>query len=335
MKPDPAKLKVSKELSRKEILFGIARRPETDQLFVGGSTGQVMHVDMAAEKPESQEWTAHDSYVSSIVHTANAVISAGYDGRLVRRDATTGEMTGAVTAHAKWIRSMIATPDGKQVLTVADDMACRLWNVQTLKLVREFKGHDAVTPNHFPSMLYSVACTPDGKHIATADRIGKIVIWELASGKQVTQLEAPLMYTWDPKQRIHSIGGIRSLAFSPDGARLAAGGIGQIGNIDHLGALARIEVFDWAKKERIHELPGDTYKGLVEQMQFSPDGDWLLAAGGDHSGFIKAIDLKTGKVIKQDKAPAHIHDFTVNEDFTKVYAAAHGKIVIWELGSAS
>ena len=37
---------------------------------------------------------------------------------------------------------------------------------------------------------------------------------------------------------------------------LAVGGIGKIGNIDHLEGKARVEVFDWQKGERTHEFPG-------------------------------------------------------------------------------
>lgn len=182
-------------------------------------------------------------------------------------------------------------------------------------------------------MLYACGFSPDGQLLATADRTGKAIIWDLKKGKQLSSVEAPLMYTWDPKQRIHSIGGARSVAFSPDNSLLAIGGTGTINNIDHLEALSRIEIFDWEKGEQTHEFAGDTYKGLVEQLVFHPENQWLLAAGGDHNGFIKFYDLNEKKIIKQDKAPMHIHDLVLNEAHDTIYAAGHGKLVIWQMAS--
>lgn len=334
MKPNPENLKVTKQISRPEILFGIARRPGSEELFVGASSGDVIQIDVALDKPEAKLHGGHDSYVSSVVWARDAIVSGSFDGRLIWRQPNSGRADRAIEAHSKWIRMVVATPDESKILSVADDMVCRVWDSSSGKLIRELKGHSERTPNHFPSMLYAVTCSADNKHVATADKVGNIVVWELDSGKRLAELQAPKMYTWDPKARVHSIGGIRSLAFSPDGAQVAAGGIGQIGNVDHLGSLARIEVFDWAKNERLHEFPGDTYKGLVERLVYSPSGDWLLAAGGDHGGFIKAINLADGKIIKQDKAPAHIHDFVVSESFDRIYAAAHNKIVVWEMPPA-
>ena len=99
------------------------------------------------------------------------------------------------------------------------------------------------------------------------------------------------------------------------------------------GALARLEVFDWQKGERTHEFPGDKFNGLFERLAFHPQGKWLLGAGGDHNGFIKFIDLEAKKVIRQEKAPMHIHDLVVDEKFERIYAAGHGKIVVWEMRS--
>lgn len=329
---DPAKLKVVKQVDRPDILFSIARVPESTQLYVGSSDQRVYSFDAFDEKSKPQAFVGHRSYVSGLVLThSGQLVSGGYDGRLIWWNRESRDQVRSLAAHQKWIRRVDVTPDGRTVVTVADDMVCRLWDADSGKLLRELRGHKPQTPHHFPSMLFCTGISPDGKFLATADKVGHIVVWEIPSGKKLKELDAPKMYTWDPKQRIHSIGGIRSLAFSSDSRLLAVGGIGQIGNIDHLGALARLEVFDWQKGEQTHEFPGDKFKGLFERLVFHPEGKWLLGAGGDHNGFIKFIDLESKKVMRQEKAPMHIHDLVVDENYNRIYAAGHGKVVVWEM----
>jgi len=156
-----------------------------------------------------------------------------------------------------------------------------------------------------------------------------VVVWDVASGKELTTLETPVMYTWDPTARRHSIGGIRSLAFSPDGALLAVGGMGKVGNIDHLEGKARVEVFDWQKGERTNEFPGDKFNGLVEQLAFHPQGDWLLAAGGAGDGFLMFFNLKDKKTLRQEKVAMHVHSVALSEAADTIYAVGHGKIMIY------
>ncbi len=329
--PDPNKLKVKRDFSRPGVLFSVARMPQSTQLFLGSSDGNVYDLDIEAEKLELGEFKGHRGYVMEVVLAGNYVVSGAYDGQLIWWGAQSREQVRSIKAHKKWVRAMDVSPDGKIVASVSDDMVCRLWDGESGKPIRELRGHQEKTPHHFPSMLFCCRFSSDGKYLATGDKVGHVVVWETATGKQMTAIETPTMYTWDPKQRIHSIGGVRSLAFSPDSRLLAIGGMGQVGNIDHLGAMARWEIFDWRNGEQTHKYDGDTHKGLVEQMQFGPDGKWLLAAGGDHGGFIKFYELDTSKIIKQDKAPMHVHDFTMNEDQDTIYAAGHGKIVVWQL----
>lgn len=335
MAGDPNKLKKTKEFGSQEIFFCLARVPQSTRLFAGASDFNVYDFDIAAEKFEPKTFSGHNSYVTGVTLAADDVVSGSYDGRLIWWNPENGTQIRSVDAHQKWIRDVRTTPDQSLVVSVADDMVCRLWDAQTGKLVKELRGHAEKTPNDFPSMLFTCAVSPDGKYVATADKVGHVIVWEIATGNQAATLEVPVMYTWDPKARIHSIGGIRSLAFSADGKRLAAGGMGQVGNIDHLGAEARVAIFDWQgdAKEPTHEFQDNNYKGLVEALVFDPDGKWILAAGGDHSGFIQFFDLETKKAVKQEKAPMHVHAVALNEAFDTVYAAGHGKIAIFEMKS--
>ena len=327
----PNEVKLAIEHSRPEILLSLARVPSSSRLFVGASDGKVYDVDPLAEKPQWQPLPGHTSYVTGLAIAGQVLVSGGYDGRLIWRDLASGEVIRQTeNAHDKWIRKLVASPDGKYVVSVADDMICRVWNAADGSLVHKLHGHDERTPNHFPSMLYAAAISADGQRLATADKTGRIVVWEMASGSKIVTLHAPGFYTWDERQRIHSIGGIRSLAFSPDGQTLIAGGIGRIGNIDHLDGPARVEMFAWEKQEKLHEFSGDG-KGLIQQLCYGPDGSWFVGCGGDNGGLLQIYDPAAKKVVRSDKAPMHIHAAALSEDGSKLFAAGHGKIAAWDL----
>ncbi|MBQ18990.1 MAG: hypothetical protein CMJ65_17930 [Planctomycetaceae bacterium] len=334
MAADPKQLKIVKNLNSRGIAFAIDRVPKTNRVFYGSSDFKVYELDVGAKKPDSKalEGAGHQSYVTCVVLAGKSIVTGSYDCQLVWWDAGTKKQVRAVKdAHAKRIRRLAASPDGLIVASVSDDMDVKLWDVATGKLKATLKDHKPMTPHHYPSMLYAVAFSHDGKLLATADKVGHIVVWDVATAKKVKSLEAPVMYTWDPRQRRHSIGGIRSVAFSGDDRLLAVGGIGKIGNIDHLGGPSRIEIFDWKAGKRLHQIEDGKFKGLVEQISFHPDGNWFVVAGGDHNGFISIYETKSGKLIKQEKAPMHVHQFVVNEDHDTIFAVGHQKVVTWEM----
>jgi WD40 repeat protein len=211
-------------------------------------------------------------------------------------------------------------------------MVCRLWDIASGRLIHELRGHAELTPTHFPSMLFALAVSRDGRLLATGDKVGHIIVWDVDSGQSLATLEAPELYTWDAVQRRHSIGGIRSLTFSPDGNLLAAGGSGKISNIDHLDGKATVEIFDWRKGERTHRFASDKFKGLVERLEYHPSGEWLLAGGGtDKDGFLMFFDVAAKKTLAQEKTPMYLHDLAMNETGDSIYTAGHKRVVLFSM----
>lgn len=325
------KFKKTKDWGIPGIAFDVAQEADSGRLFYGSSDFGVYEFDTSVEKPEpvAFEGEGHSSYVTSVAMAGDQLISGSYDGRLVWWNVVERAQVFAQDAHERWIRNITVSSNRKLLASVGDDMVCRVWNAETGESILTLADHAPMTPNHYPSMLFAVAISADDRLLATADKAGHIIVRELESGKALAELDAPGMYTWDPKARRHSIGGIRSLAFSADGTQLAAGGIGKIGNIDHLGGPARVEVFDWENGMRLHELEDDKFKGLVERIAFHADGKTLLTAGGDHNGFVTIYDLESGKISFQEKAPMHVHGHSMDAEWKSLYMVGHGRIAQW------
>jgi WD40 repeat protein len=317
----PGKVTIDRTVRLPSITFCMARHQTSGRVFCGGADFGLHHFDPASEKPEPKSLSElrHSSYVTGLVSTGNLLISGGYDKSLIWWNAETGEQIRRNEgAHERWIRALAISPDGTKLASVGDDMKTKIWDVGTGNGLLDLDGYELQTPHGFPSMLYAVAFSADGSRIATGNKTGKVFIRDVHTGQIQQTIETPVMYTWDPKARRHSIGGIRSLAFSPDGSLLAVGGMGQVGNIDHLEGKSRLEVFRTDSGERLHEIEDSKYKGLVEKLQFSDDRRWLMAAGGDHGGFLSIWSMETGKLLAQEKIGSHLHDFVLLSDRTLV-----------------
>lgn len=321
----PEALKVEKAFALPGIAFCAAKGADA-KIYIGTSDFGVHRVDAAAEKPVALAISEakHQSYVTGLAAVGNVLISGGYDGALIWWNRETGEVIRRLEqAHAKWIRDLTLTPDGTRLVTVADDMRTKVWDVETGAAIADWGDYDLKTPHSFPSMLYTVAVSPNGSWVATGDKTGRNLVRSLADGTIAATVETPVMYTWDPKARRHSIGGVRSVAFSSDSALLAIGGMGKVGNIDHLEGASRIELFRWQTQERLHEIEDPKLKGLVESLRFSSDDRSLFAAGGDNAGFLSVYDVASGKLSVQERFGEHVHDFVLNEQERTVVCVGH------------
>ncbi|MDB4665176.1 hypothetical protein OAE97_02415 [Verrucomicrobia bacterium] len=320
-----------KVTEREDILFCLQRWDQGDHWFAGSSDAAIHPIHSCGKPAEMKPLAIHQSYVTGVAVAKGKLWSVGYDRLLNEWDIESNRLLSSRKAHSKWIRNIQATRDGRLLSTVGDDMITRIWETETGRLMHALKGHAPRTPQGFSSMLYTCTFSPDGSLLATADRIGEIILWDTASGRIRHRMQAPVMYTWDQVQRLRSIGGIRSLEFSPDQSSLVVGGMGHVQNVDGLGGKARLEWFDTTTGKQTAFFESDTHKGLIEDIRFLPDGSHLIAAGGNNKGFFIVLDLSSHKAVSDPESPMHVHRFNFIDDTYQILAVGHQKTVTWTL----
>ncbi len=336
-------------------------------------------------------WHLHDNYVASLALHDNVLISASFDRTLAWWNVATGERLRTVAAHDGWVRKVVilpsippASPTGAapatgaapptgaaspssspvnavstpwRVVSVGDDMVAKVWDGVTGEWIATLRGHAPRSPQGFATALYMVAAHPSGRFVAAADRTGECLVWEVGSGAVAARFTAADFYTYDTAKRARSIGGIRALAFSPDGTKLALAGIGQVTNVDGFVGPARLELWDWQAARR--DYAGQAkHQAIQNDVQFvapatppmpaNPSGSpatavgdstaasadpiipWIVTAGGGDSGgnvaFWKTSDSAPVHLAKPE---GHAHQLLFDLDQGRMFLAGHGGFQIW------
>ncbi|MBV9959791.1 MAG: WD40 repeat domain-containing protein, partial [Acidobacteria bacterium] len=161
---------------------------------------------------------------------------------------------------AYYLNDLAFSPDGKILASCASYGAeVKLWDVQTLALIRELKGHT--------EEIEAVAFSPDGKTLASGGWDKQLKLWDVATGNL--------------KQSLNNVERVGCIAFHPDGKIIAAGGFDNYA----------VKIWDVQAGTLKQTLEG--HSDLVWAVAFSPDGK-SLASGGYGKDSNKTLILWQG-----------------------------------------
>jgi WD40 repeat protein len=135
-------------------------------------------------------------------------------------------------------------------------------------------------PAHSNS-IRALALSADGRHVVSAGPAGEIFLWDSKSGKRLHQLVAKQQYG------IESM--VYSLAFSPDGSRLAGGGPQNLvlwkvssGEVERVfpsrsgGAIQIRFAKDGKKITTVHDFHGTESESGQDLLVYPTVGEWQL-----------------------------------------------------------
>ncbi|KAH7904500.1 quinon protein alcohol dehydrogenase-like superfamily [Hygrophoropsis aurantiaca] len=163
-------------------------------------------------------------------------LAAGSDesGNIRVFDVTTGALIVAPFGAHDWTRtvtSLVFTLDGQQIITASRDGFIRVWDTAT--------GQQVGDPMSAYDSLYAqsqIVLNADGRRIAGASRDGTVRVWDLATRRQISHGDSLLEA--QPKCAF------RSVAWSPDGRSIVAGGGGPIQRLSNSPIDNRIHLWD-------------------------------------------------------------------------------------------
>jgi S1-C subfamily serine protease len=244
-------------------VLSVAYSPDGRSIASGDHDGTVQLWDVQTGK-EIRRLEGHTDSVVSVTFSPDGrrIASGGWDETVRLWDVETGKeirrLERDIDVHRKArppdsaynvvANSVAFSPDSRLIVSNGIPGIVLLWDVQTGKETRRFKGHTDI--------VRSVAFSPDGRRIASGGVDRTVLLWDVQTGEEIWRLSP---YTFE----------VYSVAFSSDGRWIASG-----------GADRTVRLWDVQTGKQIRRLEAHT--GFVYTVAFSPNGPWI--ASGSSKG---------------------------------------------------
>jgi WD40 repeat protein len=329
-KVEPDKAHVARELVHKAPLIACRFDPRGRFVFATAEDRAILRWSLESAEATPVVFQEHDSWVFAlgVSPDGETLLTGGGDGSL-KWWPTTAEAprpTRSVAAHDGWLRALAISPDGATIATAGNDRKVRLWSMTTAEPLMELPGHERP--------VYAVAFAPDGQTLVSGDLKGVVIEWDHRVGKEARRYDAAKLYSYNGGQQV-DYGGVREMAFSPDGGRLACAGL--INASNPLGAVSNpaILLFDRAQetpKEPLLQRPKEDIKGVGWGVRFHPEGFLILASGGTGGGHLWFFRPDDANEFAHFKLPNTARGLDLHPDGLHVATAHHdGKLRLAEL----
>ncbi|MEG4585969.1 NACHT domain-containing protein [Microcoleus sp. MOSTC5] len=196
------------------------------------------------------------------------------------------------------VRSVIFSPDGKQLATGDSDGVVRLWESSSGREILTCKGHTNV--------VESVAFSPDGEILASGSYDKIIKLWDVKTGECLKVLQG------------HTES-VMCVTFNPDGNILASGSFDRT-----------IRLWDIRTGECLKTLPDHTK--VVFSVAFHPAGEILASGSGDKT--VRLWNIGSGECLKILYGHKNVFSVAFNYAGEILASSSDDETVrLWNIGS--
>ncbi|HET9907463.1 MAG TPA: hypothetical protein VFQ23_12500, partial [Anaerolineales bacterium] len=242
------------------VIYPVALNNDGEMVLMGTSSGEAYINLYDVENGKLlRSYFGHTIGIYSLAFSPDGktIASGSIDGTAAIWDLGVPGVLYKVELPASGSGSEIAMhPDGRSFFEVGFDGIIRMREVATGQIIRTFDDNAG-------RWSLSVAVSPDGRYVISGDYVTaepfdeqNVYLWDIQTGE--------LLHTFD-----QNFGWIFTIAFSPDGQKVAVG--------ETEGK--RILMYEVSTGRLLQTFEGHT--NWVQNMVFNPDGQKLYSAGRD------------------------------------------------------